>query len=339
MLERYTNNPIIEPGDLFWANRKIYNCAVVRDSEKFKMVFRAVGEDWVSRLGYAESSDGINFEVHPEPVLVASSPGEQGGVEDPRLVKLNNEFWLTYTCYAGAGRNARLALARSKDLMSWKKLGPIFPEWDEGRWGKLEVKEEMPNWSKSGAIFPEKINGQYLMLFGDDLIWPAWSDDLISWQPEHTVVVGPREGEKLFDSGYVEMGPPPIKIERGWAVFYHGIQRVADEPKKPRVYSLGVVILDLNDPTKIVYRSQDPILVPSRDYEICGMLDIVPGQYETIKNISLEEVKQLAADNNLPLAVFCCGAVFYQEEFWIYYSASDKVICLAKAKLGDIIKI
>ncbi len=87
-----------------------------------------------------------------------------GGCEDPRIVVVNGTFYMTYTAYDG--KTARLALARSKDLVHWEKLGIVFPEW---------------GWSKSGAILPIKINGKYIMYFGDSNIWIAYSDDMIHW--------------------------------------------------------------------------------------------------------------------------------------------------------------
>ena len=158
---------------------------------------RDIGTERVE-LGWLRAKTGLHFTRDAEPIVSPSEDYElPGGCEDPRIVKAEGRYWLTYTGYDAT--NARLCLASSADLKTWEKHGVLFPE--------LE-------WSKSGAILDVPIDGQYLMYFGDTHLWLARSTDLVRWQrldPEP--VLSPREGS--FDSRLVEPGPPPLLTDEG----------------------------------------------------------------------------------------------------------------------------
>jgi len=144
----------------------VYNPAVVFVNGTFYMFYRAQSK-WhgTSVIMLAISYDGIHFEKLNLTVIYPTLKEELiGGCEDPRIVKVNDTYYMTYTAYDG--KTARLALARSKDLIHWEKIGIVFPEW---------------SWCKSGAILPVKINGKYIMYFGDSNIWIAYSDDMVHW--------------------------------------------------------------------------------------------------------------------------------------------------------------
>jgi len=248
-LKKYVDNPVIFPdGEGFDASATFNPAAVVKDGKVY--LFYRAQEVWfgTSVIGLAVSEDGFHFEKMDEPVIVPEHEWELlGGCEDPRIVKINDTYYMTYTAYDK--KVARLALARSKDLIHWEKLGIVFPEW---------------GWSKSGAIIPVKINGYYWMYFGDSSIWIARSKDMIHWETSREwVVLKPRKG--YFDSKLVEPGPPPIVVGDKIVLIYNG----ADDNL---VYSVGWAIFSLEDPTKLIARAEKPILTPQTHWERFGQV-------------------------------------------------------------------
>jgi predicted GH43/DUF377 family glycosyl hydrolase len=174
---RLSPDPIISPQGNAWEAAGTFNPAVILHHGKFVMLYRAQDKDGISRLGYAESSDGIHFIRRPQPVLSPETDYEKdGGVEDPRLVKFGDTYYLTYTGYNR--KDAQLCLATSKDLLHWQRRGVILPAY-KGHWNV--------GWTKSGAIVPEKVNGRYWMYFlgtsadKTDQMGLASSTDLIHW--------------------------------------------------------------------------------------------------------------------------------------------------------------
>ncbi len=327
MLERSVQNPIITAADLNynWCSIKVYNPSVIKNSNGYQMLFRAVGKDWVSRIGIARSSDGVNFEVHPEPALVPIHNWERAGCEDPRVTKIDETYWLTYTAFDGI--TARAGITSSLDLETWDDQRVIlFPQWHH------TVKENCtPDWSKGAAMISQPIDGRYYMLFGDSHIWPATSTNLMDWEPSTTPIISRRPG--LFDASYVETGPPPILTDRGWLVIYHGVDQLGPQ----MTYRIGAALLEPNDPTKVVWRSKQPILEPTESYETVGFVDVIKGGFETLKKMTLEDLHQLSMQQKLPKAVFCCGAVKEESgSIRLYYGAGDTVICTATIDLDTI---
>lgn len=342
MFQRSAKNPILKPDQSHsWEAVKVYNCAALYENKKYYLFYRAVGKDWISSIGYASSGDGENFIRFKEPLLKSGSDAEKQGVEDSRITKINQTYFLTYTAYDS--HTARLNLATSKNLMKWQKHGQIFPGWDYKKadgflvdWDEARINpESQKDWSKAGAIFPQIINGKYWLIFGDSNIWLANSQDGLHWQPIWQPFIRPRKGD-YFDSAHIEMGPPPIKTDEGWLVLYHGIDNKI-------VYRLGFFILDLNDPTKILYRSEKPIFEPKEPYELSGIVDILPGEYRTMEKMSEEEldlfIKDAKLKKRMPKVIFCCGAVLVGDILRIYYGASDSMICTATTKLDNILNI
>jgi len=179
-LRRLSDVPIIAPRGNGWEAAGTFNPAVVEHGGKIVMLYRAQDKHGTSRLGYAESTDGIQFSRRDEPVLSPETDYEKdGGVEDPRLVGFGDTYYLTYTGYNK--NDAQLCLATSKDLIHWDRKGIILPA-NQGNWN---VK-----WTKSGAIVPEKLNGKYWMYFlgtsadGKDQTGVASSPDLLHWTEE-----------------------------------------------------------------------------------------------------------------------------------------------------------
>lgn len=340
-------NPILKPNpDNSWENLKVYNPGAIYDGEIYHLFYRARGKEWSSAIGHATSSDGETFSrIGNEPILKAEFNNEKMGVEDPRLTKIDKTYYMTYGAYDG--NDVKLNIATSVDLISWVKHGKAFLDFNFIEKGGNRLKfidgliinsnkgKEGKEWSKSGGIFPEKINGKFWMLFGEHNIWLANSDDGLRWNTINNVFLSQRTN-KFFDSILVEMGPPPIKTPKGWLVLYHG----ADEKL---VYRLGFLLLDLNDPTKILYRITKPIFEPQEPYEMKGIVDILPGGYKQMEIFNPEElnafINKLDEIGKMPRVAFVNGAVLTGNTLRIYYGASDSVICTATANINDILNL
>jgi beta-1,2-mannosidase len=295
---RAGSDPVLSPkGDAF-ESAGTFNPAVVKKDRQFVMLYRAQDRKGTSSLGYASSEDGIHFTRRTEPVLASEAPYEKGGgVEDPRLQKIGDTYYLTYTGYnnvdgaAADKKDAQLCLATSTDLLHWTRQGVIIPSFR----GKWNVK-----WTKSGAIVPDKIQGKYWMYYladakgKDTQMGVAYSEDLLHWTEalDHPVMAS-RPGS--FDSQVVEPGPPPIITKQGIFLIYNG----ADDKQ---VYSTGWVLFDKNDPTKIVARSETPVCAPEKEWEKVGQV---------------------------PNVVFVEGMVRDGNRWLFYYGAADKHIGVA----------
>lgn len=353
LFKRSSHNPIIKPNPAHeWEALKVYNPGAVFHEGKYHLFYRAMGHgaDWHSALGYAVSDDGEHFTRFLEPILdrELSNPLELRGLEDPRITKVGDIFYMAYAAYDG--KTPRLNIATSHDLKHWQRHGEAFTDFDFFREGGVKVKwdqgkpierrEPKPgstgDRSKAGGIFSEKINGKYWMLFNEFRIWLASSDDGIAWNVIPGPFLEPRKGTELFDNVFVEMGPPPIKTERGWLVLYHGVNDAMQ-------YQLGVLLLDLADPTKILFRSNEPIFGPREQYELSGMVDIIPGAIKLIEQDKWQELKHLLIDAErggfMPQVVFTPAAVVVEDNVRLFYGAGDQSICTATASLNDILSI
>jgi len=252
--------PILSPHGTGFEARGVFNPAVVKQGDRFVMLYRAQDAKGISRLGYATSADGVAFTRDPEPVLSPEAEYERGGgVEDPRLVQIDGTYYLTYTAYNG--RDAQLALATSRDLRRWERKGVILPAY-QGRWNV--------HWTKAGAILPQRINGRYWMYYMADAkdrrdqMGVASSTDLLTWSEElDHPVLGRRPG--FFDSRVVEPGPPPVLTKDGILLVYNG----ADDGL---VYRTGWALFDRADPTRVLARSGEPLFEPVTSWEKAGQV-------------------------------------------------------------------
>lgn len=332
LIERDPANPILAPiEDLTWASKKIYNAAITKDDGIFRMVFRGVGDDWTSRLGYAVSVDGVTFEVDPEPVLSPGFSWDAKGCEDPRVTTVEGTVHIVYTAWDG--RSACLAVAETDDWHTFVDRRLMLPNWRLGYWQKL-VKGPR-GWSKAGALFPDRRRGRFAMLFGDSDIWYADSDDFRSWTGRPQPVLSPRKG--YFDAGYIEMGPPPIRTDHGWLILYHGVDKRDDTPGGFRTYRLGAALVDLDKPWQVSWRCKTPLLEPVTPYETIGLIDVMPGGFEELQNMTHRDLEERAELGMLASSVFCCGAIETNGQVSIYYSGSDTVMCLANTTVQEIL--
>ena len=349
VFKRSEFNPILYPDPMHsWESLKVYNPAAIYENGKVHLFYRAVGhgEDWYSSIGYAFSLDTEHFVRFPRPILSPEDKiFELRGLEDPRVVKIDNTYFMSYAAYDGV--NVRLRIATSKDLEKWEKNtdalpdfrftkeGGIFTRFRNNEWEQYNTPKGTDERTKSGALFPEKINGKYWMLFGEYQIWIASSNDCIHFQHHKGPFLTAR-GEGFFDEMFIEAGPPPIRTEKGWLVLYHGID-------KEYTYRLGYLLLDLNDPSKILYRSVNPIFEPSTSYEYRGFVDVLPGGIKQLSKLSVEEIQRLLPkyEHNglMPKVAFCPAAVFIDNNIHLYYGASDTYVCTAVASLEDILNV
>ena len=287
------SRPILSPqGDGFEA-AGVFNPAVVRDGNRFVMLYRAQDKRGISRLGFASSADGVTFTREPAPVLSPEAEYELGGgVEDPRLVKIDGLYYLTYTAYNG--KDAQLALATSRDLRRWDRKGVILPAY-KGRWNV--------NWTKAGAILPQRIGERYWMYYmadarnAPDQTGIAYSTDLVTWTEALDHPALPRRPGR-FDSRVVEPGPPPILTPEGVLLIYNG----ADDRL---VYRTGWALFDRDDPTRLLARSDQPLFEPVTEWEKVGQV---------------------------PNVVFVEGLVVEPGRWLLYYGGADKHVGVLAAK-------
>lgn len=296
-LTKYEKNPIIVPRqDSGWETDGTFNPGAVVDGRSIHLLYRAVDASGVSRLGYARTLDGKEVKLRsPEPVLTPSGDWEEFGCEDPRITRLDGTFYVTYTAYSKRG--PRLALASTKDLLHFEKHGLVGPDHND----------------KDCVIFPERINGRVAILHRlKSKVQIAYFESIESltksqrfWR-EYVTHFDDYEVMRAkfpWEERKVGAGSPPIKTERGWLVIYHGVSHEG-------IYRAGAVLLDLDDPKKVVARTSTPILEPEMDFEKRGVV---------------------------PNVVFPDGAVVRDGELLSYYGGADRVTCVASAPLDDFL--
>ena len=261
---------------------KAMHCPIIISGKEYKMGYEKIDKPQVLRKGrnilYLKegicrlmhishfrkvilSEDGFNVEdIDEKPSFVGKPNGGEYGIEDPRIARIGNTYYMTYV---GVSTNEGVStfLAASKDLKKWQRKGIIFRETN-----------------KDAVLFPEKIKGKYVALhrpqgfyvFSKPSIWVSYSPDLIYWGREKSIIK-PRENS--WESDKIGAGAPPIKTDKGWLLIYHG----AEKKNKKRTYYAGVLLLDLKNPEKVIARSppNKPLIRPVKSYEKKGFVDNV----------------------------------------------------------------
>jgi len=331
-LTRLEGNPILEPiAEHAWESKLVYNPAAIRLDGITHIVYRALGDDHISRLGLAWSQDGVHVDGRlPHPIFVPQTEyehagaeilkirrREKGGCEDPRLTLIGDRVYMTYSAYGRVLQIALASIARddfvalpdtpaSEMMNKWTRHGPLFP-------GTLD---------RNAVLFPERINGKYALLrrpirgnVRDIAI--SYSPTLKApWPDEFAVVMKARPG--MWDSERVGAGAQVLKTRHGWLLIYHGVGM----KRGRRSYMLGVALLDLNDPQKVLYRSPQPIFIPEQDYELYGWApNVVFANGAVAKD---KDADQIVEDDG---------------EIMIYYGGGDRVTGVAWAKLSNLIPI
>jgi len=330
VLERFDGNPILEPEPKhWWESKAVFNPGTIYVDGKAHIVYRAIGESDVSVLGYASSVDGFHIDerLH-EPIYVPREPFEGagllystsryrqvtyvpteneeyyvsgrgwGGCEDPRLTRIDDMIFLTYVAFDGySPPRVALTSIHIDDFLAknwqWKKPVLISPP------GVVD---------KNACILPEKINSKYVIfhrIFPDILI--DFVDDLdfdgtTKWLKGEFKI---RPRAAYWDSRKVGAGAPPIKTKDGWLLIYHAV-----DERDPGRYKMGMMMLDLKDPSKVLFRSEEPILEPQARYENEGWKAGV---------------------------IYPCGTVVIKDRLLVYYGGADKFACIASAKLGELL--
>lgn len=319
-LTRIVGNPILEPRkDYSWESKAVFNPAAVYEEDKVHLIYRAIGDHDTSVLGYAVSGDGVQIDERLDsPIYVPTQPfecgnltapycsisylsggGGNGGCEDPRIVRIEDKFYMTYVAFDGCNppRVALTSIAVEDFLARrWQWSTPVL----------ISPPDVV---DKNACILPEKIRGKYVIfhrIFPDILI--DFVDDLnfdgkTKWLKGEFHIT-PRPS--FWDSRKLGVGAPPIKTEDGWLVIY---QAVGDQDAGR--YKMGAMLLDQEDPTRVLYRANYPILEPEENYENEGHKFGV---------------------------VYPCGAVTIKDELFIYYGGADMVVCAARANLSQFLK-
>lgn len=290
-MARYKKNPILAPIiENKWESKYIFNSAMVELGQKIHYVYRAMGEDMVSRLGYASSPDGYMIKERLDyPILSPSNSLEKNGCEDPRITVIEDKCIMTYTAYSDIPQIA-ITTIPVEDFLEKK--------WN---WGE-RIYPFLATTNKNAVIFPQKMGNSYVMLHRiDPNIYIAYSRDLKSWN-DSKIIIRPRKN--MWDSRKIGAAGPPLEIDEGWLQIYHGVDECM-------TYRLGAVILDKNNPEKILYRTKDPFLEPKEEYECTGFV---------------------------PNVVFSCGAVLKKDQLLISYGCADTVIGVSTFQIDDIIQ-
>ena len=306
-LIRFMGNPILRGiAEHPWESKYVFNPGTMKLNGKIYILYRACGEDEVSRIGLAISSDGFHIDERlEEPIFEPVDKWEKRGCEDPRPVLIKERIYMLYTAYDSVTAQIALASIALNDFLGhrwsqWKRHGLIFPGFD----------------NKDATLFPEMFDGRYIMYHRiDPSIWISSSERPDSPWPreDHRILLGPGAG-MAWDGFKIGGGCQPIKTKYGWLLIYHGVDQSF-------VYRLGVLLVALNDPYQLVYRSPNPVLEPEEAYEIGE-----EGCY-------------------VPNVVFTCGAVPSvdkevledNDEVLVYYGAADTAACVATAKVSDLI--
>ena len=305
-----------------WEALHTFNPAAVVRNGKVYVLYRAEDASGAmgiglhtSRLGLAESADGVHFTRRPEPVLYPDNDSQKerewpGGCEDPRLVEgPDGVYVLTYTQWNR--RKTDAAIATSTDLVHWTKHGPALGT--AGKYGALSYKSAgIVTRLSGGRLIAAKIAGQYWMYWGEGTIRLATSDDLIHWTPvednrgEPVVVLAKRAGR--FDSSFPETGPPPVLTARGIVMLYNGknAPEGGDPALGPNAYAAGEALFAADDPAKLLDRTDNPVFQPELPFEKTG---------------------QYAAGTT-----FTEGLVWFHERWFLYYGCADSMVGVAVAR-------
>jgi len=309
ILTRHPANPILLPDPVSdWECYNVFNPSVIYHNGLFHMHYRAQGLDWISRIGYAVSEDGVHWNRMRRPVLEPVDGADSRGVEDPRVTEIDGVFYMTYTAYGrtytaygrefqdlGFGKPDRSILpilpmiARSRNLIAWERLGSIARGED----------------NKDHVLFPRRTGGRYAAFHRRRPgVWLAYSDDLLTWrEKDMTTIFDPRP-DNVWDSQKVGANGAPIETEHGWLMLYHG----TDEDN---VYRFGVCLLDLDDPRQVLCRPRAPIFWPQELWELRG---------------------------DVPNVVFSCANPVVSGTVYVYYGGGDHVIGLATCRLDELLE-
>ena len=327
-------NPIITPNPsnqfdcpmqdkkIGWEESDVFNPAATVKNGKIYVLYRAednsatgIGKR-TSRIGLAESEDGIHMKRRKTPVMYPDKDNMkeyewEGGCEDPRVTMTEDGLYvMAYTSWNR--KVARLCIATSHDLVKWEKHGPAFAKAYNGRFKDIFCKSgSMVTTIKDGKQVLTKIDGKYFMYWGEHAVYAATSDDLVNWTPildeknELATVIKPRP--QYFDSALTECGPPAILTDKGIVLLYNGKNQTNDSKRDKRftagAYCAGQILTDPKEPMKVLQRLDVPFFRPMASFEKSGQY--VDG------------------------TVFIEGLVFFKNKWYLYYGCADSQVSVA----------
>jgi len=298
VFQRFPDNPILTPQNWPYPANAVFNPAAIEKDGQTILLVRVEDMRGFSHLTLAKSENGYSdWEIDPEPTLT-SEPffnEEQWGIEDPRIVWLEErqEYALTYVSFSRGG--PVVSMATTKDFQHFERLGCLLPPED-----------------KDASLFPRLINGRFVLIHrpiirGEAHIWISFSPDLKYWG-EHQVLLPTRPG--WWDSHRVGLGPPPIETPEGWLIIYHGVRMTASGS----LYRVGMALLDLDDPRKIINRTDTWVFGPREDYERIG---------------------------DVPAVTFPTGVVVDKStgDVRMYYGAADSYVAVATSHIDKLLEV
>lgn len=317
LIRKFGHNPIISPNPANkWESRATFNSAAVYEDGRVHFLYRALGDSDLSVLGYATSKDGFTIdERSDEPAYIPREPwetpgghrfntiaqhfasgGGYGGIEDPRITRVGDEMVLTYVAFDGA--NPPRAAMSKISVEDFKNR-----RWD--KWGKAKLISAPGMVNKSAVVFPEKVNGKYVVMHR---VYPNILIDYLDDLDFNKYLTGhhfipPRK--KFWDSKKVGAGAPPMKTKDGWLLIYQSVGY-----QDPGRYKIGAMMLDKDNPSKVLYRSRKPMIEPEEHYENGGFKSGV---------------------------VYPCGAIIKDNELFVYYGGSDSYLCGASQNLDKFL--
>lgn len=325
---------ILEPTLNSFENKSVLNPGVYQDGQTVHLIYRAINKDLVSCLGYARLNGPIKVaERWNQPLMAPKYSYEKNGLEDPRIVKIGQVFYMTYVAHDG--KNALIAYAYGRDLFKLKRGGIISPNITYAKAGRLFKYSKLKDnyyffeafyknyggknikiWEKDGLLFPEKIDNKFVLIhrvlpdmqsvyfkhFGqlqNKKFWHGYLANLSKY-----VIL---ESEHNFESRNIGGGAPPIKTDRGWLLIYHAVE----ESNKCRIYSAGAALFSLEHPRRLIARLPYPLFTPAEDYETSGLVNQV---------------------------VFPTGTSIFKNHLYIYYGAADSHIAAIKVSLNGLLE-
>jgi predicted GH43/DUF377 family glycosyl hydrolase len=296
LFSRYVANPILTRDHWPYEVNGVFNPGAVEVGGQTLLLVRVEDKRGFSHFTLARSADGFtNWQIDTQPTFTPdpAHAEEQWGVEDPRIVWLEDygKYAVTYVSFSLGG--PVVAVAMTRDFQSFDRLGRVMPPED-----------------KDGSLFPRRINGRYALIHrpiirGKGHIWISFSRDLKYWG-EHSILLPARHG--WWDHHRVGLGTPPVETSEGWLIFYHGVRLTASGS----LYRVGMALLDLDDPRKVIGRTDRWVLGPEEMYEYIG---------------------------NVPGVVFPTGVIVdpATAEVRLYYGAADNSVAVATANLKDLL--
>ncbi len=331
---------ILEPTDQDFEALAVLNPGVWKsDDGKIHLFYRAVDQNHISTIGYARLQGPTTIaERRNRPVIAPERDIERSGVEDPRITKIGETFYLTYVAHDG--KNAVTAYATSQDLKTFERKGIISPRityhevkemFHDACFGNRCLKDayylfaayyeehagaDVLLWGKDMMLFPKKINGKFAMFLRtlpdiqivffenfSDLNNPEFWREYFKKLPEFVVL----ENTHWFENRHIGGGAPPIELPEGWLTIFH----TAEETNKGRVYRACAALLDKENPLRVLGRLHEPLFGPDEQWEQTG----------EVHNV-----------------VFPTGTARFDDELYIYYGAADKRIAVASVSIRELVR-